>query len=76
VHQVAQAVDIPVVGIGGIATMDDVMEFLVTGASCVQVGTANYYDPTVSERLVRELPQALGRLGACRVADVVRTLKI
>lgn len=76
VHQVASSVDIPIVGIGGIATLDDVMEFLVAGASCVQIGTANYYDPTVSQRLVQELPSALRTLGATRVADVVRSLKV
>ena len=48
VHQVAQAVDIPIIGIGGIANIDDVMQFLVTGASAVQIGTANYYDPKLS----------------------------
>ena len=68
VYQVAQAVDIPVVGIGGIATIDDVMEFLVAGATAVQIGTANYYDPTVSQRLVDQLPQALQEAGVCRVA--------
>ncbi len=76
VHQVAQAVDIPVVGIGGIANLDDVMEFLVAGASCVQIGTANYYDPTVSQRLVAELPAALRGLGVNSVTEVVRTLKL
>jgi dihydroorotate dehydrogenase (NAD+) catalytic subunit len=76
VHQVAQAVDTPIIGIGGISTIDDVMEFLVAGASAVQIGTANYVDPTVSTRLIDELPAALGELGATRVADVVRTLAI
>lgn len=74
VHQVAQNVDIPIVGIGGIATLDDVMEFLVAGASCVQIGTANYYDPTISQRLISELPNGLKLLGAKRVSDVVKTL--
>lgn len=74
VHQVAQAVDIPIVGIGGIANIDDVMEFLVAGASCVQIGTANYYEPTISERLVDELPKAIGELGATTVAEIIKTL--
>lgn len=73
VYQVAQSVDIPIVGIGGIATIDDVMEFLAAGASCVQIGTANYYDPTVSERLVDQLPAALEELGVTNVADAIRT---
>ncbi|MBP86492.1 MAG: dihydroorotate dehydrogenase B catalytic subunit [Planctomycetaceae bacterium] len=74
VYQVANAVDIPIVGIGGIATIDDVLEFLVAGACAVQIGTANYYDPTVSTRLVDELPGALAELNAVSVADVVGTL--
>src|SRR5262249_31081575 len=48
VWQVAKQVKIPVIGIGGIATIDDVMEFLVAGATAVQIGTANFYDPTAS----------------------------
>jgi dihydroorotate dehydrogenase (NAD+) catalytic subunit len=75
VYQVASAVRIPVVGIGGIATIDDVMEFLVAGASAVQIGTANYYDPKVSERLVGQLPQALAELGATSVSQIVGSLK-
>jgi len=73
VYQVARAVHIPVVGIGGIATIDDCMEFLAAGASAVQVGTANYYDPTVSQRLVEQLPAALAELGVDRVAEAIRT---
>lgn len=74
VHQVRSAVDIPIIGIGGIATIDDVMQFLVTGASAVQIGTANYYDPTVSMRLLDQLPAALRELGANSIADVCGTL--
>ncbi len=74
VYQVAQAVSTPLIGIGGIATLDDVMEFLVTGASAVQLGTANFYDPTVSMRVLDELPDALRQLGASTVAEVVGTL--
>jgi dihydroorotate dehydrogenase (NAD+) catalytic subunit len=74
VWQVARAVSIPVMGIGGIATIDDVMEFLVAGASAVQLGTVNFYDPTASERIVGQLPKALGELGAASVCEVVGTL--
>ena len=76
VHQVASAVDIPIVGIGGIGTIDDVMQFLVAGASAVQVGTANYYDPTVSTRLIDQLPEALGEAGVSSVREIVRTLEV
>jgi len=74
VHQVATAVDIPIIGIGGIAEIDDVMEFLVAGASAVQIGTANYYDPTVSTRLVEQLPAALGEIKATSVSACIGTL--
>ncbi|MCO8125113.1 dihydroorotate dehydrogenase [Stieleria sp. TO1_6] len=76
VHQVASSVNVPIIGIGGIATIDDVMQFIVAGASAVQIGTANYYDPTVSVRLIDQLPAALGELGANCIKDVVGSLKI
>jgi len=74
VHQVRSAVEIPIVGIGGIANLDDVMQFLVAGASAIQIGTANYYDPQASTRILDELPQAIESLGATAVRDVVGTL--
>lgn len=75
VYQVAQAVDTPLIGIGGIANLDDVMEFLVAGASAIQLGTANFYDPTVSMRVLDELPTAISDCGATSVSDVVGTLR-
>lgn len=75
IFQAAQAVKTPLIGIGGIATIDDVMEFLVAGATAVQVGTANYYDPTVTMKLADALPVALREAGATRVSDVVGTLR-
>ena len=74
VYQVARAVKIPLMGIGGIATIDDVMEFLVAGATAVQIGTANFYNPAVSMQILDALPAALAELGAASVAEVVGTL--
>ena len=74
VWQVARQVRVPIIGIGGIATIDDVMEFLVAGASAVQLGTVNFYDPTASMRVVGQLPEALAQLGAGSVAEIVGTL--
>ena len=54
----------PVVGIGGIATIDDVMEFLVAGATAVQIGTANFYNPRASMEILDALPAALAEAGA------------
>jgi dihydroorotate dehydrogenase (NAD+) catalytic subunit len=76
VHQVAQQVDVPIIGVGGIATLDDVMQFLVTGASAVQIGTANFYDPQATMRLLDAIPDAFRELGARSLAEVVRTLDI
>ena len=75
VHQVAQAVDTPLIGIGGVSTIDDVMEFIVTGASAVQIGTANYFDPTVSMKLLDQLPGALAEARVDSVRALVRTLQ-
>jgi dihydroorotate dehydrogenase (NAD+) catalytic subunit len=75
VYQAAQAVKIPLMGIGGIATIDDVMEFLVAGAAAVQIGTANFYRPTVSIELLDALPAALAELGAASASEVVGSLQ-
>jgi dihydroorotate dehydrogenase (NAD+) catalytic subunit len=71
VWQIAKAKAVPVIGVGGIATVDDVMEFLVAGAAAVQLGTVNFYDPTAAERVAAGLPAALTELGAGSVRDVV-----
>jgi dihydroorotate dehydrogenase (NAD+) catalytic subunit len=55
VYEAAHAVDIPVIGMGGITTGEDVVEFMLAGAAAVQVGTANYFDPCASERIVGDV---------------------
>jgi dihydroorotate dehydrogenase (NAD+) catalytic subunit len=76
VWQVARNVKVPVIGIGGIATVDDVMEFLVAGARAVQLGTVSFYDPTAAPRVVEQLPACLELLGAQCVREVVGTLEV
>ena len=75
VYQVSQAVDLPLVGVGGISNIDDVMEFLIAGASAVQIGTANYFDPSVSMRILDALPEAIQEAGVARLSDLVGTLQ-
>jgi len=75
VWQVSRAKIIPVIAVGGIGTLDDVMEFLVAGASAVQIGTASFYDPTASMRIVDGLPEALQQLGCKSVGEVIGTLR-
>jgi len=62
VWETQKAVKIPVIGLGGIETVEDVLQYLFVGASAVQVGTASFTDPRVSERLARALTKALVRL--------------
>ncbi|MEO0529710.1 MAG: dihydroorotate dehydrogenase [Planctomycetota bacterium] len=71
VWQASQAVSTPIIGVGGIATINDVMEFLVAGASAVQLGTVNFYKPTAAETILDALPAALAELGATSVPQVV-----
>lgn len=75
VWQVSQKVKIPVIGVGGISNIDDVMEFLVAGASAVQIGTANFYDPTLATRLVGQLEETVAAEGCQHVSDLIGTLK-
>jgi dihydroorotate dehydrogenase (NAD+) catalytic subunit len=71
VWQVARAVKVPIIGIGGIATLDDCMEYFVAGASAVQLGTVNFYDPTAPLRILDGLPEAIRSLGAARHCDII-----
>jgi dihydroorotate dehydrogenase (NAD+) catalytic subunit len=75
VYQVARAVKTPLIGIGGIATIDDVMEFIVAGATAVQIGTANFYRPTASMEVLDALPGALNQIQAKTVREVVGTIQ-
>src|SRR5690606_34211185 len=71
VMQVAAQTSIPIVGVGGIGTVDDAMEFFVAGAAAVQVGTANFYNPHASLQILEALPSAVTSLGANSLREVV-----
>lgn len=73
VWEVAQAVDVPVVGVGGVATVDDVLDFLAVGARAVGVGVAAMADPMLPVRLADELADACRERGVSDVADLVGT---
>jgi len=75
VYQAAQAVKIPVVGIGGIATGEDAAEFMIAGASAVEVGTATFWDPASPARIARELGDFLKEQKIARVSELVGTLR-
>jgi len=75
VYEAAQAVKIPIVGLGGIATGSDAAEFLIAGASAVEVGTASFWDPQAPLRVARELGRFLEQEAISRVTDLVGTLQ-
>jgi dihydroorotate dehydrogenase (NAD+) catalytic subunit len=70
VYDAARAVKIPVIGMGGISTPADVIEFMLAGASAVQIGTASYWDPCATEKIVDELQQWCADHHVDRIADV------
>ncbi len=74
-YQVASAVKIPVIGMGGIMTGMDALEYLVVGAKAVQVGTANFIDPAAAGRVVDEIAAYCETRDIAKVADLVGTLK-
>jgi dihydroorotate dehydrogenase (NAD+) catalytic subunit len=76
VYEAAQAIKIPVVGLGGVATGSDAAEFLIAGASAVEVGTANFWDPTSTVRIASELDQILEKENVAHVHDLVGTLQL
>jgi dihydroorotate dehydrogenase (NAD+) catalytic subunit len=76
VYEAAQAVKIPVIGLGGIASGVDATEFLIAGASAVEVGTANFWDPGAPVRIARELDQFMEEEKIFNVAALVGTLKM
>lgn len=63
VYQVSHAVNIPIIGIGGISSVEDVLEMIIAGASAIQIGTANYDNPLICKQIIDELPQKLEALG-------------
>ncbi len=76
VYECARSVRIPVVGCGGIASAEDVCEFLAAGATAVQVGTWNYVDPTAACRIASELPELLRVAGFGHVRELVGCVRI
>ena len=71
VWQVAHAVKIPVVGLGGISSATDAVEFLLAGASAVEIGTANFVDPAISAKVAQGIDQYLERHGFCSVKEII-----
>ncbi len=75
VYQVAKAVDVPVIGIGGIMNWNDALEFLIVGATAVQVGTLNFVDPKGAINIIKGIEEYCKENGIEKVTDLVCTIK-
>lgn len=72
VYQVSHAVDIPVVGLGGVSTAEDVIEMMLAGATAVQIGAANLIDPFVCRDIINELPNVMDKYGIENLKDIIK----
>lgn len=75
VWQVARAVKIPVIGLGGISSAEDAIEFLLAGATAVQIGTANFIDPAITMKVIDGIEEYLARHGFASVTDIIGALE-
>ena len=75
VYQVAQAVNIPIIGMGGISCAEDAIEFILAGASAVSVGTANFHNPAVTMEVIDGIEDYMKKNGFSSVKDMVGIVK-
>ena len=71
VYQVYEAVKIPIVGMGGISSADDVLEFMLAGAAAVEVGAANLTDPYACKKIIEDLPRAMEKYGINNLSEII-----
>lgn len=76
VYEVANAVDVPLIGIGGIASPTDALEFILAGATAIQIGTANYYDPTVTMKVIDGLSVHCETRGIAALASLIGSIQM
>ena len=75
VYQVAHAVDIPVVGMGGVSSAEDVIEMMLAGATAVQVGAANLIDPFACKKIIEELPLVMEKYNISSLEEIIKGVK-
>jgi dihydroorotate dehydrogenase (NAD+) catalytic subunit len=76
VYEVAKAVDLPLIGIGGIASTNDALEFIIAGSTAIQIGTANYYDPAVTMKVIDGLSTHCRDQGIVAIGEITRSLRL
>ena len=75
IHQVAQATNLPIIGMGGVYTVDDVLEMFMAGASAVAVGTANFTDPFICPKLIEQLPKRMDELNISSLEALIAEVR-
>ena len=75
VYQVAHAVDIPVVGMGGVSSAEDVIEMMLAGATAVQVGAANLIDPFACKKIIEDLPATMQKYGINSLEEIIKGVR-
>ena len=76
VHQCYRSVRIPIIGCGGIASAEDAVEFMLAGASAVQVGTASFLDPAAMQKIIDGLARYCEEMGVARISELTGQLKL
>lgn len=76
VYQVAHAVNIPVIGMGGVATAEDVIEMMIAGATAVEVGAQNLIDPYACKKIIEDLPSVMEKYGIRSLEEIIKGVKI
>ncbi|MCK6256947.1 dihydroorotate dehydrogenase [Fictibacillus sp. KIGAM418] len=71
IHEVSQAVSIPIIGMGGVSCAEDVIEFMLAGASAVAVGTANFVDPFICPDIISQLPELLEKMNVSHIRELI-----
>ena len=75
VYQVANAVKVPVIGIGGVSSAEDVVEMMLAGATAVEVGAANLINPYASKQIIEDLPKVMAKYKIEKLSDVIGGVK-
>jgi dihydroorotate dehydrogenase (NAD+) catalytic subunit len=75
VYDVCGSIDIPIIGVGGVSTAADILEYALAGATAVQVGTANFINPAITEKLANELAGSLGSSGIKTFSSIIGAAK-
>ena len=75
VYQVAHAVNIPVIGMGGVSSAEDVLEMLMAGATAVEVGAANLVDPWICQKIIEDLPSVMDKYGITTLSELVKGVR-